>query len=62
MIHHNDVLNFEKLKIAKKINNNDNIKKRRNVYGKNEIINKYKDPFIDWLPHPLAIIVIFLTK
>ena len=62
MIHHNDVLNFEKLKIAKKINNNDNIKKIEMFYGKNEIINKYKDPFIDWLPHPLAIIVNFFDK
>ena len=59
MIHHNDVLNFEKLKIAKKINNNDNIKRVEMSYGKNEIINKYKDPFIDWLPHPLSIIVNF---
>ena len=62
MIHHNDVLNFEKLKIAKKINNNDNIKKVEMFYGKNEIINKYKDPFFDWLPHPLAIIVNFFNK
>ena len=62
MIHHNDVLNFEKLKIAKKINNNDNIKRVEMSYGKNEIINKYKDPFIDWLPHPLSIIVNFFNK
>ena len=62
MIHHNDVLNFEKLKIAKKINNNDNIKRVEMSYGKNEIVNKYKDPFIDWLPHPLAIIVNFFNK
>ena len=62
MIHHNDVLNFEKLKIAKKINNNDNIKKVEMFYGKNEIINKYKDPFFDWLPHPLAIIINFFNR
>jgi len=62
MIHHNDVLNFEKLRIAKKINDNANIKRVEMSYGKNEIVNKYKDPFIDWLPHPLAIIVNFFNK
>ena len=55
MIHHNDVLNFEKFKILK-----NSYKKSKNIemiYGKKEIINSYKKPFFDWLPHPLALII-----
>ena len=55
MIHHNDILNFEKFKILKK--NHKKLKKVEMVYGKNEIINSYKKPFFDWLPHPLALMV-----
>ena len=55
MIHHNDILNFEKFKILKKIHKK--LKKVEMVYGKNEIINSYKKPFFDWLPHPLALMV-----
>ena len=49
MIHHNDILNFEKFKILK--NNHKKLKKVEMVYGKNEIINSYKKPFFDWLFH-----------
>ncbi len=55
MIHHNDVLNFEKFKILK--NSYKKSKKIEMIYGKNEIINSYRKPFFDWLPHPLALIV-----
>ncbi len=55
MIHHNDILNFEKFKILK--NNHKKLKKVEMFYGKKEIINSYKKPFFDWLPHPLALMV-----
>jgi len=55
MIHHNDVLNFEKFKILG--NNYKKLKKIEMIYGTKEIINSYKKPFFDWLPHPLALIV-----
>lgn len=55
MIHHNDVLNFEKFKIFK--NSYRKLKKIEMIYGKNEITNNYKKPFFDWLPHPLALMV-----
>ena len=57
MIHHNDFLNFEKFKIFKKIKNFKKLQKVEMIYGNKEIINKYKKPFFDWLPHPLSIIV-----
>ncbi len=56
IIHHNDVFNFEKFKI---MNNLKNINKVKMIYGKYENKNSYKKPFIDWLPHPLAIIINF---
>ena len=59
MIHHNDVLNLEKFNLGKMIGGNKNIKKIEMIYGKNEITNRYKEPYIDWLPHPLAIIINF---
>ena len=55
MIHHNDVLNFEKFKIFK-----DNFKKLKKIemgYGKNDVTNTYNKPFFDWLPHPIALMV-----
>lgn len=55
MIHHNDVLNFEKFKILG--NNYKKLKKIEMIYGTKETINSYKKPFFDWLPHPLALIV-----
>jgi len=55
MIHHNDVLNFEKFKILK--NNYKKLKKIEMIYGKKEGINSNKKPFFDWLPHPLALII-----
>ena len=55
MIHHNDILNFEKFKIFKKSYKNS--KKIEMVYGKNDIKNSTKKPYFDWLPHPLALIV-----
>ena len=36
-----------------------NINKIKMIYGKNEKVNSYKKPFIDWLPHPLALIINF---
>jgi len=55
MIHHNDVLNFEKFKIL--MNDYKKLNKIEMIYGKKEIINSYKKPFFDWLPHPLALMV-----
>ena len=58
-IHHNDVLNFEKHQIMNKFYKFKNINKIKMIYGKNEKVNSYKKPFIDWLPHPLALIINF---
>ena len=55
MIHHNDILNFEKFKIFKK--NYKDSKKIEMIYGKKDIKNSTKKPYFDWLPHPLALIV-----
>ena len=55
MIHHNDILNFEKFKIFKKSYKDS--KKIEMVYGKKDIKNSTKKPYFDWLPHPLALIV-----
>ena len=55
MIHHNDILNFEKFKIFKK--GYKNSKKIEMIYGKKDIKNSTKKPYFDWLPHPLALIV-----
>ena len=55
MIHHNDILNFEKFKIFKKSYKYS--KKIEMVYGKKDIKNSTKKPYFDWLPHPLALIV-----
>ena len=55
MIHHNDILNFEKFKIFKKSYKDS--KKIEMIYGKKDIKNSTKKPYFDWLPHPLALIV-----
>ena len=55
MIHHNDILNFEKYKIFKK--DYKNSKKIEMIYGKKDMKNSTKKPYFDWLPHPLALIV-----
>ena len=55
MIHHNDILNFEKFKIFKKSYKDS--KKIEMVYGKKDIKNSTKKLYFDWLPHPLALIV-----
>ena len=55
MIHHNDILNFEKFKIFKKSYKDS--KKIEMVYGKKDIKNSTKKPYFDWLPHPLALMV-----
>ena len=56
LIHHNDVLNFEKFKIKKKFGNFSKIKKIEMIFGKKEKKNSYIKPHFDWLPHPLSII------
>ena len=55
MIHHNDILNFEKFKIFKKSYKDS--KKIEMIYGKKDLKNNTKKPYFDWLPHPLALIV-----
>ena len=62
VIHHNDVLNFEKLNFMKDFLNFKKIEKIDMFYGKREIINSYKKPFFDWLPHPLSIIINFFGE
>ena len=54
MIHHNDVLNFQKFKI---LDNSNMVHKVEMIYGKKEKKNAYSKPFFDWLPHPLSMII-----
>ncbi len=61
LIHHNDVLNLEKLQILNK-KNLKNITKVEMIYGCNKLNNSYKKPFFDWLPHPLSVIVNFFEE
>lgn len=62
MIHHNDVLNFEKINFMEDLKDHRKIKKIEMVYGKKELTNSYKMPFFDWLPHPLSVIVNFFGE
>ena len=62
LIHHNDLLNFEKSKSFKKLSKFNNLSKIKMIYGKQEKNNSYKKHFFDWLPHPLAIITNFFGK
>ena len=62
VIHHNDVLNFEKLNFMRDFSNIKKIDKIDMFYGKKEITNSYKKPFFDWLPHPLSIIINFFGE
>ena len=32
------------------------------IYGKKELSNSYKKTFLDWLPHPLSVIINFCGK
>ena len=59
MIHHNDLLNFENMNF---IGNLSDCKKIEMFYGKKELVNSYKKPFFDWLPHPLSIIINFIGE
>ena len=59
MIHHNDLLNFENMNF---IDNLSDCKKIEMLYGKRELVNSYKKPFFDWLPHPLSIIINFIGE
>lgn len=62
MIHHNDVLNLEKINFIKHLRDHKKIKKIEMFYGKKELVNSYKKPFFDWLPHPLSFIINFLGE
>ena len=62
MIHHNDVLNLEKMNFINNLNNLKKIKKIEMFYGKKEFLNSYKKPFFDWLPHPLSVIINFFGE
>ena len=59
LIHHNDVINLETKKsfINKK---NSNIIKM--IYGKKGKKQKETLPHLDWLPHPLSVIIYFCGK
>jgi predicted dehydrogenase len=59
IIHHNDVINLEKINFIKKNEDLKKINKIEMFYGKKEKTNSYKKPFFDWLPHPLSIIINF---
>lgn len=58
MIHHNDVLNLEKCKILKKKNIH-KLTKIEMFYGCKINKSSYKNPLLDWLPHPLSVIINF---
>ena len=62
LIHHNDVINFEKKNFMKHFKNLKKIDKIEMFYGKKEHINSYKKPFFDWLPHPLSIMINFFGE
>ena len=62
MIHHNDVLNFEKIKFMNSFKKLQKINKIEMYYGKKEITNSYKKPFFDWLPHPLSVVITFFGE
>ena len=62
MIHHNDVLNLEKINFINYLKDHKKIKKIEMFYGKKELKNSYKKPFFDWLPHPLSFIINFLGE
>ena len=59
MIHHNDVINFQRFKYLKSTKN---ITKINMIYGKNDKKNYYKKPFFDWLAHPLSFIINFIGQ
>ena len=59
MIHHNDLLNIENTNFIDKLSD---CKKIEMFYGKKELVNSYKKPFFDWLPHPLSIIINFIGE
>lgn len=62
IIHHNDVINLEKINFINKNLDLKKIKKIEMFYGKKEKTNSYKKPFIDWLPHPLSIMINFFGE
>jgi len=57
-IHHNEILNLEKIKFLKKKQNNNQIKKIIMKFGKYEK-NLFNISHIDWLPHPISSIYNF---
>lgn len=59
IIHHNDILNFDKTNFIENINN---IKKVEMIYGKKDINYKYKKPFLDWLPHPISLLIYYFGR
>lgn len=59
IIHHNDILNFDKTNFIKNINK---IEKVEMIYGKRDINYTYKKPFLDWLPHPISLLIYYFGR
>ena len=59
LIHHNDVINLEN---QKSFINKKKLKKIKMIYGKKDKKQKATLPHLDWLPHPLSVIIYFFGK
>ncbi len=59
LIHHNDVINLETKKSFIKKKNSKVVKM---IYGKKDKKQKETPPHLDWLPHPLSVIIYFFGK
>ena len=59
LIHHNDVINLE---TKKYYINKKNLKVIKMIYGKKDKKQKITLPHLDWLPHPLSVIIYLFGK
>ena len=59
LIHHNDVINLE---TKRSVINKKNFKIVKMIYGKKDKKQKETLPHLDWLPHPLSVIIYFFGK
>ena len=59
LIHHNDVINLE---TKKSFINTKKFKVVKMIYGKKDKKQKKTLPHLDWLPHPLSVIIYFFGK
>lgn len=61
MIHHNDIFNLDNSDFFNSFNKRI-IKKIHMTYGKRSLEFDYKKPIIDWLPHPISIIIKYFGR